>query len=213
MQSPGRRSARVFVAVRAVLALGIVLGVGAAGTAAQWTDQEYGTGTFTTGTLAIQSSADGTAFTDHPAGAAAALTFNASAMYPGLSVAAPFVVRATAGSLGGTLALSTPVTSGNATLLSTLTYKVYTDTTSGCTPTSTPSGTGAWIAGTATTSLTGLTAATPQNTQTLPAATATAPGGPVFYCLIVQLPTTAPNSVQGVTATATWSVTATGPTP
>jgi predicted ribosomally synthesized peptide with SipW-like signal peptide len=200
------------VLVRGFLALGLVLGVAAAATDAQWTDQEYGTGTFTAGTFGLQSSADGATFTDHPAGSPASLTFNATAMYPGLTLAAPFAVRTAPGSLGGAVSLASPTTSGDTTFLATLNYKIYADTASGCTPTSTPSSSGTWVAGNATTYLSGLTAATPANTRTLPAASGTTPGNPVFYCLIVQLPLTAPNSVQGATATANWIVTGTPPT-
>jgi hypothetical protein len=201
------RPARRSTLLRGLFAFGLVLGVGAAVTDAQWTDVEYGTGTFVAGSFALQSSTDGTTFTDHPSGSAATLSFTATAMYPGLTVAAPFAVRAATGSVGGTVALSSPATAGNATFLANLNYKVFVDTSSGCTTTSVPSAAGAWIAGNATTYLSGLTTATPNVSRTLPAATAGAPGAPVFYCLIVQLGSTAPSSVQAATASATWTVT------
>ncbi|QZQ53690.1 SipW-dependent-type signal peptide-containing protein (plasmid) [Curtobacterium sp. TC1] len=210
MRATPRRPQR-WPVLRSVLAFGLVAGVSVPGTIAQWTDQEYGTGTFTAGSFAMQSSTDGTTFADHPSGSAAPLTFNAAAMYPGLTVAAPLVVRTTAGSLGGTVSLSSATTSGNATLVSTLAYKVYADTVSGCTTTSTPSSSGTWVAGSTTTFVSGLTTAVPSNTRPLPAATSGAPGAAVYYCLIVQLPATAPNTVQGVTATATWSLTGSPP--
>lgn len=159
----------------------------------------------------MQSSTDGAAFADHPSGSAASLTFDAAAMYPGLTVAAPLVVRAAAGSLGGSVSLSSAATAGNATLVSTLAYKVYVDTVGGCTTTSAPSSSGTWVAGTTTTYVTGLASTVPVNTRSLPAATAGAPGAAVYYCLIVQLPATAPSTVQGATATATWSLTGNPP--
>jgi len=51
--------------VRAVLAGGLVLGVGAAVTLAAWNDSEFATGTFTAGTFNLEGSTDGTTFTDH----------------------------------------------------------------------------------------------------------------------------------------------------
>ena len=61
-----RRRSRM---IRAILAGGLVLGVGAAVTLAAWNDSEFVTGTFTAGTFNMQgSTTDGTTFTDHPVG-------------------------------------------------------------------------------------------------------------------------------------------------
>lgn len=84
--------------VRALLAGGLVLGVGAAVTLAAWTDQEWAIGQFGAGSFNVQGSADGTTFADHvTSGGAAALTFDlatdADNMSPSTVVAAPFVLR------------------------------------------------------------------------------------------------------------------------
>jgi len=83
--------------VRALLAGGLVLGVGAAITLAAWTDQEWAEGIFSTGSFNIQSSADGVSFDDHEAeGDAVTLSFDltgADNMAPEDVVAAPFVLR------------------------------------------------------------------------------------------------------------------------
>lgn len=53
--------------VLAVLAGGLVLGVGAAITLAAWNDSEFATGTFTAGSFNLQGSTDGTTYAEHTA--------------------------------------------------------------------------------------------------------------------------------------------------
>lgn len=82
--------------VRAVLAGGLVLGVGAAITLAAWNDSEFATGQFEAGTFNLQGSVDGATFDDHASeDAAAPLAFsvNSSNLSPGASVSAPFAVQ------------------------------------------------------------------------------------------------------------------------
>ncbi|MBM6591341.1 SipW-dependent-type signal peptide-containing protein [Brevibacterium sp. RIT 803] len=82
---------------KAILAGGIVLGVGAAVTLAAWTDNEWAEGTFGAGSFNVQGSTNGTDFTDHESSAGAAdLTFDLDGgdnLTPGDTVAAPFVLR------------------------------------------------------------------------------------------------------------------------
>ncbi|GAA1927631.1 hypothetical protein GCM10009689_02950 [Brevibacterium antiquum] len=82
---------------KAILAGGIVLGVGAAVTLAAWTDNEWAEGTFGAGSFNVQGSTNGTDFTDHTsADGAANLTFDLDGgdnLTPGDTVAAPFVLR------------------------------------------------------------------------------------------------------------------------
>ncbi|WP_432790987.1 SipW-dependent-type signal peptide-containing protein [Brevibacterium sp. K11IcPPYGO002] len=82
---------------KAILAGGIVLGVGAAVTLAAWTDNEWAEGTFGAGSFNVQGSTNGTDFADHESSdGAAALTFDLDGgnnMSPGDTVAAPFVLR------------------------------------------------------------------------------------------------------------------------
>lgn len=91
-QSPTR--SRKF---KAILAGGIVLGVGAAVTLAAWTDNEWAEGTFGAGSFNVQGSTNGTDFTDHESsGDAASLSFDLDGgknLSPGDTVAAPFVLR------------------------------------------------------------------------------------------------------------------------
>lgn len=84
--------------VKALLAGGLVLGVGAAITLAAWTDQEWAEGIFGTGSFNIEASTTGgeTSFTDHPSeDEAAVLDFELGAdnLTPEDTVAAPFVLR------------------------------------------------------------------------------------------------------------------------
>ncbi|GAB3614532.1 hypothetical protein GCM10027415_28720 [Humibacter ginsengisoli] len=62
--------------IRAILAGGIVLGVGAAVTLAAWNASEFATGTFQAGTFTIQGSTDGTTYAAHPAAPGATLAFS-----------------------------------------------------------------------------------------------------------------------------------------
>ena len=91
-QSPTR--SRKF---KAILAGGIVLGVGAAVTLAAWTDNEWAEGTFGAGSFNVQGSTNGTDFSDHESSdGAATLSFDLDGgdnLTPGDTVAAPFVLR------------------------------------------------------------------------------------------------------------------------
>lgn len=84
---------------KAILAGGIVLGVGVAVTLAAWTDNEWAEGTFGAGSFNVQGSTTGAedSFTDHESSdGAASLNFDLAGgdnMSPGDTVAAPFVLR------------------------------------------------------------------------------------------------------------------------
>lgn len=88
--------------VRAVLAGGLVLGVGAAITLAAWTDSEFATGTFTAGSFNLEGSTTGAAdsYVDHDTAAGAAeidFTTGFDNLAPDTTVAAPFWIRLAAG--------------------------------------------------------------------------------------------------------------------
>ncbi|KAM9861906.1 hypothetical protein ACI1US_02240 [Leucobacter sp. BZR 635] len=86
---------------RALLAGGLVLGVGAAITLAAWTDNEWARGIFGSGSFGIEGSTDGSAFSDNPTtGDAAQLSFAVGAdnLAPGSEVYAGYAVRLQAGS-------------------------------------------------------------------------------------------------------------------
>jgi predicted ribosomally synthesized peptide with SipW-like signal peptide len=84
--------------VRAILAGGLVLGVGAAIVLAAWNDSEFATGTFAAGDFGVQGSLDGTVFSEHDGTtgndpAALAFAVDADKLAPEQPVYAAFAVR------------------------------------------------------------------------------------------------------------------------
>lgn len=188
--------------VRAVLAGGLVLGVGAAVTLAAWTDQEWAVGEFGAGSFNIQGSTTGDEadFTDHPSrGEAATLGFEIGAdnLSPGDTVAAPFVLRTDAEtSYDATVELTSAI--GEGANAANLTYGI---TQVGSAEECAEGATGTTIvpAGTA------LNATTGAAEFTLAAGDGAA-GAPVSLCFQV----TAGDALeQGETGTANWEFTAT----
>lgn len=160
--------------VRAILAGGLVLGVGAAITLAAWNDSEFATGVFAGGAFSIEGSTDGTAFTEHAsAGAAANLSFELDAdnLAPSEPVYAGFAVQLTSAS---TYAATVGITATSAdTIASSLSYSLVETATFGCDATTFATGT-ALVTAAATTS------STAADIFTLDAAT-----DPVFLCFQV----------------------------
>lgn len=130
--------------VLAVLAGGLVLGVGAAVTLAAWNDSEFANGTFTAGSFTFTGSADGTTFDDHATSAtAASLEFelNPTNLSPDDVVYAPYALRL-GGSYDATLASVAPVGTDDFATAGKLTYAVVsTGTTFGCDATAFGAGT------------------------------------------------------------------------
>ncbi|WP_308291639.1 SipW-dependent-type signal peptide-containing protein [Microbacterium sp. G2-8] len=185
--------------MRALLAGGLVLGVGAAATLAAWTDQEHTTATFTAGTFGIVGATDGTTFTEHASsGQAAALSFQVTpgAMAPGDTVYAPFSVRTTASSVAGQATLGAATENGTG-LGAFLQYGVAVITGTTCNATTFAAA--PKIVATGSSLTTGATAA-----QQLQAAA----GNVVTYCFAVTMPATTGNAAQGQTVTARWTVNA-----
>ncbi|MFC5929226.1 hypothetical protein D6T64_01470 [Cryobacterium melibiosiphilum] len=131
----GLRSRRA----RAILAGGLVLGVGAAITLAAWNDSEFATGTFSSGQFNLVGSVDGLTFDENPVGAPAAVTFTAGFddLAPSETVAAPFVVHLDATTTDDAdLTVASAVGSGTAE--AELTYGVVAvASVAACTPTAT----------------------------------------------------------------------------
>lgn len=109
---------------RAMLAGGLVLGVGATMTLAAWTDDEFAKGIFNTSTFGIEGSTDGTTWADHlptpntadtPESKAAIMTFTGgTAMSPDSTVYSRYAIRTTTNTkVDGTLSLSSVTNSGN----------------------------------------------------------------------------------------------------
>ncbi|MDH6470846.1 putative ribosomally synthesized peptide with SipW-like signal peptide [Micromonospora sp. H404/HB375] len=193
--SPGRRRK-----LKAVLAGGLALGVGATISLAAWNDSEYATGTFTAGSFSIEGSTDDTTYAEHStSGTAAALAFSTGFdnISPGDVVAAPFAVRLTAATT-----YDATVTVGSATpdlpAFTGLTYGIATvPTFADCSATPTSP---TWIVaqGTALDSVAG---AVPFNlTQGTPPTT---PGAPAYLCFVV---TADAALVQGSSVTETWQL-------
>ena len=183
--------------LRAVLAGGLVLGVGAAVTLAAWNDSEYGSASFTAGRFDIVGAIDGATFSSHAtAGAAAALNFQLAptAMAPGNATYALFSVKTANPSVAGTLQL-TAGTPGGTGLATYLTYGVRTISGTTCNATTYAAGTAVVADGSALTA----------NGATTQAVTANG-AAQVNYCFAVTLPTTAPNAAQGLTMSQTWQI-------
>ena len=189
-----RRRSRM---IRAILAGGLVLGVGTAVTLAAWNDSEFVTGTFTAGSFNLEgSTTNGTTFTDHATSPGGALAFSvpATALSPTDSVQAPFAVRLAANT---TNTANVVVTADSQTgSVANLTYTLTIHSAWGCagaTITSTP------ISGSA---LTGGT-----TNFALPIGSPVSnPGAPVYLCFTV---TAGAGLVQAQTGTATWKFLAT----
>lgn len=189
---------RKWAITRAVLAGGVVLGVGAAVTLAVWNDSEFATGTFSTGTFNLEGSTDGTTFADHATSDdAAGLSFTVTPtdLAPGDVVYAPFAVRLAAGTTDdGTVAFQTPT----GTAPTGLTYSVYETSAFGCSAAELPDGT-ELITDAAFT-------ATPTATFPLTAGAGGASGTAQNLCFVV---TAGADLAQGQTGTATWQLLAT----
>ncbi|MEU1752806.1 SipW-dependent-type signal peptide-containing protein [Micromonospora matsumotoense] len=192
-RSPGGRRR-----LKAILAGGLALGIGATISLAAWNDSEFATGTFSAGTFGIEGSTNGTSYAEHPtAGTAASLIFSTGFddISPGDVVAAPFAVRLTAATTyDATVTVASAAPAPPAFVG--LTYGIATvPTFADCSQTPTSP---TWIVaqGTALDSVVG---AVPFNlTQGTPPTT---PGAPAFVCFVVTADT---DLVQGTSVTETW---------
>ena len=183
--------------VRAILAGGLVLGLGAAVTLAAWNDSEFASGSFAVGTFDLEGSAsDGVSFGEHPVqGSPVALSFAATNVSPSSTYYAPFAVRLAANtSYGATVTMTNAATSGT---LTGITYTVIDSGTWGCSGSTT--GSTVVTAGTALGTVPGST------TFTLAQGVGAAAGAAKFLCFVV---TTDSSLAQGQTATTTWQFTA-----
>ncbi len=195
-----RRRSRM---IRAILAGGLVLGVGAAVTLAAWNDSEFVTGTFTAGTFNMEgSTTNGTTFTDHPVGSPGTLTFTVApaAMSPGDTVYAPFAVRLAANTTNDA---NVVITAPNSTtgVVTNLTYEVVRTTAFTCgSGTVDSTGTSLITAGTA------LAAVAGPNTFVLSKGSPVSSAGATqFLCFKV---TAGAGLTQGQTGSVTWQFTA-----
>lgn len=193
--------------VKALLAGGLVLGVGAAVTLAAWTDQEWAEGIFGAGSFNIESSSTGEegSFDDHESeGEAVSLDFDltgADNMAPGDTVASPFVMRLDANTTYDAEVVMSDVT---APAESGLTYGlVAVDSPDDCTAAAT--GTEIIPAGTALNSTGGDETGGP-TVANLTAGAETEAGAPATLCFQV---TADDDLAEGSNTTATWQFTGT----
>lgn len=188
---------------KAILAGGLVLGVGAAITLAAWNDSEFVTGTFNAGHFNVQGSANGTDFADHASGSPATLSFSTGfdKISPNQTVAAPYVLHLDKDTVNdATVAVATAVSSGTAA--SQLTYGIVeVASVAACTPAAVGVAT-IVPAGTALNSVAGASTFV----LTKPATPGTVPGSDNFLCLQV---TSTGALVQGTSAVGTWEFRAT----
>lgn len=122
--------------IRAILAGGLVLGVGAVLTMAAWNSSDFAAGVFGTGAFVLEGSTNGTAFANHEEASPAALSFGMEAanLSPGESVSAPYALHLNGTTTyDATVSMSTTFGAG----LDGLSYKVYSTAAFGCTEAST----------------------------------------------------------------------------
>lgn len=188
-----------FTRLRAVLAGGLVLGLGVTATLAAWTDKEHTAGEFKAGTFSIIGSTNGTDYSDHPSAPGAPLNFTlaANAMVPGATVYAMYSVKTKGESVGGSIHLTAH--SGNENGLGAyLEYGVAQIAGTTCNA-------AAFAEGTPVVGLRSKLTTGAATNATLPAAGAS----PVNYCFAVGLPTNAPNEAQGTALDGQWTFQAT----
>lgn len=196
---------------RALLAGGLVLGVGATATLAAWVDSENAAGSFTATVFDTEASVNGTTYADYPTAPGATIAFDTTGMSAGSvrygSLSIRTKTNSSAGSLNIQAATVTNGTTDTAPLLGdALRYRVVRSAT--CTAAAF-TGTPTWVVGGAGDARALNTAQNSGTTVTLAAATTTAPGAATPLCFEVTLPTGASNSLQGKSATAVWTVTST----
>lgn len=184
--------------VAAILAGGLVLGVGTMATLASWNDSEFANATFTAGSFGLEGATSEGSFTEHAtAGAAGTLTFTApfDNLTPTDTVYASFAVRLTAGTThDADVTVSAPSTSGN---VGNLTYTLIQSSSWTC---------DAGTTGTELVASQAVGGATGAQTFELSQGTGGAAGQPAYLCFKV---TAGADLVQEQSGSATWQFQAT----
>lgn len=194
---------------RALLAGGLVLGLGAAVTLAAWNDSEFATGEFAAGSFNLQGSVNGDEYTDHAGvGSAAELPFTvelSSNLSPGNDVYAPFWVRLDAATTTGADLVVADLRSDDGANAEHLSWTAYQLAASA--PTCDEDGVTAGAILASGAALTDASEIVAGDTVALTeGATPEAFGDPVQLCIVV---TADDDLVQGGSAVATWEFTAT----
>lgn len=194
--------------IRALLAGGLVLGVGAGMTLASWNDAEYSNAAFTAGYFGIVGN-PGSGFSEHPSSPGAGLVFSipsgsVSAMAPGNTAYAAFSVKTINPSVAGTVLLQADAGNG-AGLGAFLKYRVRLIAGTTCDAAAfTAAGAAADVVSGAGSSDVALTSGAAAS-QVL----AANGGGTVTYCFAVTLPAATDGTAQGAVLTAKWTFLAT----
>lgn len=183
--------------LRALLAAGLVLGIGSSMTVAAWTDEDHARGTITSGTFVLEGNG-GQGFEVSSAENPRTLTFapSATAMLPSQETYALYRVRTSQSSVAGSLQFQ-GAAANSGPLGEHLRYgvRIIADGAT-CNATSFSNSTNIVVATTST------LATGSSTTQTVSAAGASVAN----YCIRLTLPSTAPNSAQGQQATPRWVV-------
>lgn len=195
----------------ALLAGGLVLGIGSLATIAAWTDTENATGSFAASVFDTESQSAGSpTYASRTTAPGAALTFAATGMSPGVSFYAWLNVRTTpATNVAGTIALTAAANNGGG-LVGALQYRAVRMTAANPTAScgaAAFTGSPAFIAGGASSYL--------PVTQVPASPTASAigaAGAQLGFCFEVRIAAGSANSYQGQTATVTWTFTSTSAT-
>lgn len=205
-----RRAALRNRRIKALLAGGLVFGVGATATVAAWTDSETADGSFNAGTFDIELSIDGQWTSTNE------MTFDTAPMFPGSKVYAPVFVRTSPDTtIGGDLTvkgngIGSPNAMGNALVYRAVTRTLTPEEVGGFTcgaGSFTASATYAFGGASGTVGL--KSPITSANEPTLEAV-----GGSVqAYCFEVSLPNDASSDAQGLSASHTWTFDAESVTP
>ncbi|MDP5226479.1 MULTISPECIES: SipW-dependent-type signal peptide-containing protein [Arthrobacter] len=210
---------------RAILAGGLVLGVGAVFTLAAWTDNEWVFGQNDNGTAGpgtqvyhmeqnTWTGASGAAAWSSQGsknGGALTFTVNANQLVPGAVVYAPMELRAAAGSQAltallaeGVQAIPTAEPTNSPSLYAALTYSVKSGVTKAqC------NAAGFAAAGTTLVAAGQPLTATSSTPISLPAGASGAAGTPVDICFALSLPSTTDTTLQGKETTPLWRFTST----
>ena len=206
-RSPWRR--RFSLRLRAVLAGGLVFGVGGTVTLASWNDSEYASGSFMASVFSTESAVQGGGYADNSTAPGPTVTFSGAGFSPGVSGYFPVLIRTKANSVAGTVVLDAATLGGAdaATLGVAFVYRVV-RTTGTCDATAF-TGSPIFVVGAAATYRALTVGQEAGVTNMLVAATATLPAVPTGFCFEVTLPANAANSLQGKSATATWQFVAT----
>lgn len=190
--------------IKAVLAGGLVFGIGATATLAAWTDTEAASGSFEAGTFNIDLSVDKTW------GNSREMTFKATGMYPGSKVYAPAYVRTTAATtMKGQIQVVGSGVSGSAnTIAESLEYRTVTRSfPSAAEAFASPCDASAF-AGSPTFVFGGGASKQPLRASATSSAKQTVSpvaGSVQAYCFEVVLPASTPSAAQGTSAAHTWT--------